>query len=278
MILAWQINIRLCFIIKILAQKIDFIYNSLEVLKMNYVVATGPYSKEKYNMHKHNDYEIIFYPSGSGTIDIVGNKFSVKKGCIVIMPPNTMHGSISHEGLCYISIIGNKDGLIRVNSPIILGDNEKGEGASLIQMILENRYNDTDYENALCLAYVLFVMKNVNINSDIEKAVQKIKMAISTNFYDTSLDVTAILNDSGYAEDYIRAIFRKTLGKTPIAFLNEVRITNAKTLIKLYRNAMSLSEIALSCGFVDYAYFSRKFKMLTGVSPVKYKDASSEAK
>ena len=226
----------------------------------------------------HNDYEIIFYPSGSGTIDIAGNKFPIKKGSIVIMPPNTEHGSISHEGLCYSSIIGNKDGLIRVSSPIILSDNEKGEGASLMQMILENRFGDADYENALCLAYILFVMKNVKISSDIEKTVYKIKRAISTNFYDTTLDVTSILNVSGYAEDYIRSIFRKTLGKTPVEFLNEVRISNAKTLIKLYHNSMSLSEVALSCGFVDYAYFSRKFKMLTGLSPAQYKDAQSELK
>jgi len=243
---------------------------------MNYVIATGAYSKERFNMHQHNDYEIIFYPSGKGITEINGNRFPVEKGTIVIIPPNVMHSSISCDGLRYVSILGNGDHLINLETPMMFTDNEKGEAYSLVHMILANRYGDVEYMNALCLAFVLFVLKNVKINSQIEKAVYKIKRTLSTNFYDSSLCVVDILNDSGYAEDYIRACFKKVVGKTPVEFLTEVRINNAKTLINLYQNSMSLTEIAEHCGFDDYIYFSRKFKANLGVSPLDYKKSISK--
>jgi AraC-like DNA-binding protein len=93
---------------------------------------------------------------------------------------------------------------------------------------------------------------------------------IST-FHDSDFDVTKLLKQSGYAEDYIRAHFKKITGKTPVEYLNELRINHAKTLINIYQNSTPLIDISLNCGFDDYIYFSRKFKQIVGVSPATYK-------
>ena len=114
------------------------------------------------------------------------------------------------------------------------------------------------------------ILKNIKFNSDIERAVNSIKNKISTDFHDSNLNVTNILNDSGYAEDYIRAHFKKITSKTPVEFLNEIRIKHAETLIHIYQNSLALSEIAQRCGFEDYIYFSRKFKAVNGLSPQNY--------
>ena len=39
-----------------------------------------------------------------------------------------------------------------------------------------------------------------------------------------------------------------------------------------YNNDMSLSEIAVQCGYADYAFFSKKFKSVVGLSPREYKN------
>lgn len=238
---------------------------------MNYLVATGGYSSEQLNLHSHKNYEIVLYLSGSGVLALDGKQTPVKKGNIFIAPPNVKHGSISHDNLRFISLIGNKDQLLQLETPTIFMDNDKNYARYLSQMILENRFGNEDFFNALCRAYILFVLEKVEINTEIEKAVYKIKSEISSHFCDCSFNVTKILNESGYAEDYIRANFKKILGKTPIELLTDMRIDNAKSLINVYHNSMPLLDIALDCGFDDYIYFSRKFKKHTGLSPYEYK-------
>lgn len=263
---------KLDSLIKLVAQKIDFVYNKHKEYKsMSYIICCGDYNKEKYNMHQHKEYEIIFYSSGVGKLNIEGEIIDVTKGTIAVIPPKTKHSSISSNNLSYISIIGNTDGLIHLQSPTILKDNEKNEGFSLIQVILVNRYNEQEYLSALCLAYIHYVLRNVKIINPIEKAINTIKMQLNEQFHDSNLNATKLLCQSGYAEDYIRSHFKKIVGKTPVEFLTELRIKNAITLINIYQLAMPLTEVCNSCGFDDYIYFSRRFKKFTGLSPSEYR-------
>lgn len=238
---------------------------------MNYISYSGAYSKERINFHDHKDYEIFIYTSGKGKTSIDGKFYEVEQGTIVVMPPKVIHGSISYDNLRYVAICGKCDELMHIDSPVMFKDNEQGEGLKLLQMIFANRYGNREYFNSLCFAFIYFVLKNVNVSNHIEKVVNNIKNQITACFYDSSINVTDLLKHSGYAEDYIRSHFKKIIGKTPIGFLTELRIRHAKTLINIYQNSMSLMEIATSCGFEDYIYFSRKFKLITGVSPQNFR-------
>lgn len=240
---------------------------------MKYIPYSGNYSKEKINFHKHDKgYEIFLYASGTGKLNIDGKFYEAKKGMIVIMPPNIIHGSISIDNLSYVAILASDDEFLHLDTPIIVKDNEKNDGLALMQMILSNRYDDSEFFNSLCHAFIHFILKNVKITNPTEKAVNKIKSQITANLHDSNLNVAYLLNQSGYAEDYIRANFKKIVGKTPVEFLNELRIKNAISLIKIYKNTMPLMDVAISCGFDDYIYFSRKFKEITSLSPQAYKN------
>tara|TARA_Y100000294_G_scaffold129995_1_gene121911 strand:- start:693 stop:1064 length:372 start_codon:yes stop_codon:yes gene_type:complete len=64
-------------------------------------------------------------------------------------------------------------------------------------------------------------------------------------------------------------IFKKQLGITCTEYLNKVRITKAKSLLK---NAqLSISEIWFLAGYNDLTYFGKVFKNLEGVSPSAYR-------
>ena len=240
---------------------------------MSFISYKGYYSSERINHHQHKEYELHVYTSGNGKTNIDGKEYEVEQGMLVIMPPNIMHGSISYDNLGYYAIKGKCDELLHIDTPIIFKDSEFNDGLNLLQMIFANRYSGQEYFNALCKAFVNFALKNVKALSPLEKAVNKIKNQMSINLQDSSFDVTALLNDSGYAEDYIRASFRKLVGKTPVEFLAELRINHAKTLINVYQHSTPLIDIAISCGFDDYIYFSRKFKQIVGISPKDYKTA-----
>ena len=59
--------------------------------------------------------------------------------------------------------------------------------------------------------------------------------------------------------------FHEITGKTAMSYVNEYRLAKAKALLLTTQD--SISEIAVSTGFADNSYFTRKFKELYGISP-----------
>ena len=64
-------------------------------------------------------------------------------------------------------------------------------------------------------------------------------------------------------------VFRQTVKKTPMQYLDEYRLKQAARILLLEDQA--LSQIAQRCGFCDEFHLSRNFKRLYGMSPRQYK-------
>ena len=224
-----------------------------------------------YPMHKHKNYEIMLYLEGEGCLRTNKKNYSFCKGSIIIVPPDTEHGSASENGFKNISIEGDFGHLFYLDSPMLLCDNDSREGTQLAKLIYNNRYGNKEYLSGLCMAYIYFLLQNMQNEDSVCMAVNKITAEITENAFDYNISLKNILLESGYSEDYIRAQFKKITGKTPNEFLSKIRIDHACFLINIYGGGMSLSRIAEQCGYVDYVYFSKKFKAITGMSPNQYK-------
>lgn len=240
---------------------------------MQYLCNYLNYEEQKSIQHSHKHYEIIIYLNGKGTIYFANNKYFVEKGTIVVIPPNHLHHSVSEDNLQNIYVAGNFEHIFNLSAPAFCKDSKNEEGSMLARLIYKNRYGNQEYLDSLCNAYGNFILQNIEIENDIGQAVRQISNTILHSFYDSSLDLHTLLLKSGYAEDYIRAQFKKINGKSPVAFLSDVRIKHAKHLIQIYRHSLSLSQIAELCGYSDYIYFSRVFKSITGTSPQQYKSS-----
>jgi len=100
-------------------------------------------------------------------------------------------------------------------------------------------------------------------SSSIDKAIKFIK-----NNYNQKLTVEQLAEESGYSPSHFNSEFVRLVGKSPIRYLNEIRIERAKELLRT--GLFSIGEIADSCGFENTYYFSNVFKKYTGVSPSKF--------
>lgn len=225
----------------------------------------------KYPLHQHSHWEIMYYLSGEGYLKTKNDNISFKKGSIIIVPPNIEHGSVSETEFVNISVGGDFDKLFMFENIMVLSDNSALDGKLLANLIYKNRHKSHDYLSALCSAYTHFILQNFIYEKKINRVIGEIIEEISKNFHDSEFNVTSLLNQSGYAEDYIRNEFKKVTSLSPIDFLTKVRITHAKKLIEIYGENLSVSKIAEECGFDDPIYFSRRFKQLVGLSPSKYK-------
>ncbi|MBQ7387356.1 MAG: helix-turn-helix transcriptional regulator [Clostridia bacterium] len=72
----------------------------------------------------------------------------------------------------------------------------------------------------------------------------------------------------GISQSYMRKLFNKVHGTSPVGFVHNLRLSYAEQL--LMSGEYSVTQISLLSGFGDPAYFSREFKKRFALSPSKY--------
>lgn len=74
-------------------------------------------------------------------------------------------------------------------------------------------------------------------------------------------------------EQYFCRFFKKSVGKSPVEHLTELRIRHALQLLK--DTDKSVMEISLECGFHNLGNFMRAFKKAAGCTPLQYRKSSA---
>lgn len=88
--------------------------------------------------------------------------------------------------------------------------------------------------------------------------------------YKNLIDVSILKAQCHCSESFINHIFKKRTGKSVKAYVNALRLEEAKQL--LTDTFESISSIALQVGFEDPDYFSRVFTKTIGISPKRYRE------
>ena len=91
---------------------------------------------------------------------------------------------------------------------------------------------------------------------------------LSTNFK-SEITLEQISSVANMTPNAFCRYFKQRTGKTFSNFLNEIRIEYAGKLIASSNEA--LGNIAIESGFTNSSYFNRKFKQLTGLSPLMFR-------
>ncbi len=101
----------------------------------------------------------------------------------------------------------------------------------------------------------------------------KAKEYIDKNYADQNTTLTTVADIVCLSPNHFSTIFSQECNTTFIEYLTNVRIENAKRLIK--STEMKGYDIAYECGFSDPHYFSYIFKKNTGLTPREYKLSNS---
>jgi two-component system response regulator YesN len=103
-----------------------------------------------------------------------------------------------------------------------------------------------------------------DIGSYFAQMVKYIDNHYSSKLYLKDLSAKFFLN-----QVYCCQLFKKNLGKTFSEYVTELRIKKACELLK--HTEMSVEEVALKVGIMDYYYFNKVFKKQCGITPAKYR-------
>lgn len=232
----------------------------------------GPAVRAHYLFH--------FVLSGKGVYEHAGASYSVSAGQGFLIVPGelTRYTADEHDPweYCWIGFDGTEAKKILADCSLaeqtpVYTDRSGLLGQELLRLIdLFDSGGANDYRLLgrlyLCFAHM---MSNAPQAAPTPKEhVQHALSFIHSNF-SYEIGVAEIARAVGIERTYLYRIFRQWQGCSPKDYLMRVRLNAAAEMLKTTR--LSVTEIALSCGFGQTSLFSKQFKAAYGVSPLNYR-------
>ncbi len=234
---------------------------------------------------KIENFSFIYVLSGKGNFNIHGNTYSMASGDLFVLFPEYIHSYYSCENdpwkLVWFGLSGNsvcatikKTGILE-SKPVLMKTPKFLLRDSMVDIVnMLDKPNQDKYFFALSKFFEL--LGNISLylnesNSRVRNPIEIIEDALrflELN-YVHSIDITTLASHFGYTRTYFTTLFKKITGKNPIAYLTEIRLSKACSLLK--NSNLSIQEISTSVGYQDPFYFSKQFKKYFKQSPKKYR-------
>ncbi|MBB5577107.1 helix-turn-helix domain-containing protein [Rhizobium paranaense] len=81
--------------------------------------------------------------------------------------------------------------------------------------------------------------------------------------------VRALAEEAGISREHFSRAFKQSQGLTPYAFYNQRRLERASDLLRL--TTMTVTDVAIACGYASGSHLSTRFRRETGLSPAQYR-------
>lgn len=230
-------------------------------------------------------HELEFFPEDGKACYIDGSEHIVKRGMILCAKPGQKRFSVLPMKCYYIRLF-NKDcreaAILDSFPSCTYAAPEKADflgglflklGACFIgnttgiskELHLHSLYYEILYEcDKIISPESLLIVSEANADIPVLKA----KDYLDAHFRE-SCTLETLSEKVHLSPNYLHTLFRERLGKTPLDYLTDKRIENAKRLI--LSGEYSLLEIALDSGFCSQSHFNKVFRQKTGFTPAQYR-------
>lgn len=102
---------------------------------------------------------------------------------------------------------------------------------------------------------------------------EQVRQYVDAHFVE-DLSLGDLASRFGLDGSYLSRSFKQAAGSNLTVYIAQLRVAEAKRLLQT--RELSITEVAQAVGYGDYAYFSRVFKKLTGVSPRRYREVGED--
>ncbi len=213
---------------------------------------TNPKSMAK--CHYHPYYEIYYLSAGERFYYIKDKMYRLKKGNLIIIPPNVLHSTLSKEGSMFerFLVAFSKEAITDVadafkeinfyesfeNDIYILSFSPDEQ--LIIQAILQNMNNTSnDVKRKFLLSQLLYHINSSSPSdemsekylSDAHKNMTEIAAYINNN-YNQELSLQSLATRFFIDPYYLSRVFKKSLGISFVDYINSVRVMEAKKLLQ----------------------------------------------
>lgn len=221
---------------------------------------------------------LVFTLSGQATFSLNGVEFELNKQTAlhagpsmlinITTPPNTSWEYI----VIHFNTYKNVPSLANEPFTLELGDNNKV--SYFIQQLMQYNKLPGDLMHFKCQLYFMQLIDTILVGAKMQNANNFVDHALSImieNYY-RPLSINEIAETIGCERRKLSYLFEKQTGMTPIQYLTEYRLKQAKNLLR--STQLPIGEIAQLVGYSDIYYFCRVFKKNYAMTPTQYRRLS----
>jgi len=238
--------------------------------------------------HAHEEFFIALSEAGLATPTYRGATHAIAPGDLIVLNPEEAHaGGTSAEGSwTYRALYASPDLLRQIMAEF------PGEASSLPEF-RGNVVRDPEVAMRLCRFHRLSeqpesskIERECNLTDALVLLVgrhgtpretarstgnEPRAVRLSQEYLEEHADENVTLGPmalfAGLSHFHLCRVFREAVGMTPHAYLMQVRVRRAKSLL---RAGMPIALVAAEAGFYDQAHLTRQFKSIVGLTPGRY--------
>ena len=225
-----------------------------------------------------HSWEIIFVEKGTLTIRENNKVFSVNAGESLLLWPQRLHvgiglfpSDLKFYWLHFEVTSGEGDALLSI--PQHMRVNDPQYIISLFRQFLREQEN---IHRSMALELILLlILQQISaaaseqpVDSPGNALAWKAQQIIHTRFH-LPISASTLAKELHCNADYLGRVFRSAFRLTLTEALHRQRVRAAEKL--LISDSLSLTEVAIKCGFNDVGYFRKIFRKHTSLTPAAWK-------
>ena len=248
----------------------------------------------RYESHDHSAVEVLLTLEGMVTYTVEDRIYHVRKGEVLIVPPDTLHSLSMGEGSSRYLFLFESDALMAMrdlkamasyfHKPFHLRDGSDAH-VRVRELLLraQDAYDQHDMLwNTICYSCLLQIYVTLgqrylsgvrrasgdapgNMDSEVINSV----MTFINNHYREELTLEDVAKFAGFSRYYFSRTFKRQTGYSFKDYLCQKRLQVAMDL--LIRTNRPMRDVALESGFGSVATFNRVFRESKGCTPTQYR-------
>ncbi|MEO0488215.1 MAG: AraC family transcriptional regulator [Cyanobacteria bacterium P01_A01_bin.123] len=258
----------------------DPVLQDLEMLHATYITYT-------FSRHAHEGFGIAIVEAGAMAFDYRGETYIAPPGSVVVTHPGEMHTghAVLETGWTYRTLLPAIDWLQQAAGELaerpsaipyfaspVIHDKRLNQRLATLHRTLETSPSSLERESRFLWGMANLVRNYASDRPLVKsigkeyRAVQRIRDYLMAH-YTTNISLDELANLVELTPLRLLRTFRKQMGLPPHAYLNHVRVHEAKRLLAA---GSSIIDAALATGFTDQSHLHRHFKKMLGITPGQY--------
>ena len=233
----------------------------------------------------HNHCEIVYVVSGEIRMTVDDKERALRRGEMCCVFPYVVHSYENAPEAEFYIILFEPDVLNifeselaskKLISPYI-------EGCEVLEPLfsrtVEYGRSPVLLKNKIAISYISVILAEIINRSSLcdadsrgENMIKPILSYCAEHFSDEDISMKKIANALYISHSYVSKVFATKLKYGFREYINELRISKAKSLLK--KTDMQIVTVMLECGFKNQSSFNRIFSATTGVTPREYRKQS----